>query len=857
MDIKNFTILAFAIAAITGCGSSGSGEDAENTNKGSTVVTSTAEYSYTENEPFNLQVVAQGSNGIRYALDESGDGAYFSIDSATGVITPSQPLDFENPQDAGGDNSYELQVSISASNATTITTSVAVSVLDAEEHSLTIDYPFDNSVIGGVQKTLRVRGTLLDEEGSAVALDGQHQLLVNDLAVQDSSVSLGGWTIDLPVGIDTTSIVATFANQTTEIAINNRPQPSFANESLVDDVFYGTPENGSVIYSRQGRDLTSVLTPSEVENMTGAGCDWFSDFFALDSQYWVFLCGTLDADGETSSAAYSYEVSSRQIVKLPSAFTYSASRVAYHNGELIGIPFENSFEDYPSYDLVSIDLDTGVGRGFHAVKHGSASVSVDEIRFDTSMVVVSGDFVYAMNSVETEIVKAPLSQLLSKAGGAMSQAAEFQGLESAQIAFTRTSLPTSMVDSVNVAGRSCYLSDDSLECFDLVSGSGPFPLPIAVEGKMIWNQSAPSQEHSLYSLGDGRIRLIDRVSNGVVDIQIDTADYEVIFRGAQAQAGKIRESINGAYYSDRPDINRLSRIDFSNFTIEDLSPAEYLIKEGELPWTTGNFNSEGTAYYMANLYGWGGVSDASQKLITEYDMTSGDTQTLLEIPDIRSYLNLPNAENKHYRVTSLSTTHDNERLIFSLNANGDYYGEVQDESHTQGVYSLELSSGNISTIHQETYEQRFSLEADHISNISPDGRSIFSGNMSDGSAHVIDLNNGVKSMILPSGEPFAGIYEPKVNWEAGKAYAMVFTPDDNGNKDWSSRKIAEIDLVSGDTRIIAISHNYENLPFSWYDGNYIPEIGSLAANYNLGFNTGVLLIDVESGERVFQPLTEQ
>lgn len=854
MDIKNFTILAFAIAAITGCGSSGSGEDAENTNKGSTVVTSTAEYSYTENEPFNLQVVAQGSNGIRYALDESGDGAYFSIDSATGVITPSQPLDFEGPQDAGGDNSYELQVSISASNATTITTSVAVSVLDAEEYSLTIDYPFNNSVIGGVQKTLRVRGTLLDEEGSAVALDGQHQLLVNDLAVQDSSVSLGGWTIDLPVSIDTTSIVATFANQTTEIAINNRPQPSFANESMVDDVFYGTPENGSVIYSRQGRDLTSVLTPSEVENMTGAGCDWFSDFFALDSQYWVFLCGTLDADGETSSAAYSYEVSSRQIIKLPSSVRYQSRTMAYFSGYLFVVVDSNNIT---GYDLVRIDLSTGAARGIHAVTNETAIWGMEAVVLEESMAAIAGGDLYVENDLEGNIVKAPLTDLLAKEGDDLDDPFGTSDFTFAQQIFTRTDLSTVAARGVSVDGRSCYLSDDSLECFDLISGLGAYPLPIAADGKMIWNQSAPSQEHSLYSLGEGRIRLIDHVSNGVVDIQIDTADYEVIFRGTQARAGKIRESINGAYYSDRPDINRLSRIDFSSFTIEDLSPAEHLIKEGELPWATGNFNSEGTAYYMANLYGWGGSSDASQKLITEYDMTSGETQTLLDVPDIMSYLNLPNAENKHYRVTSLSTTHDDERLIFSLNANGDYHGEVSDESHTQGVYSLDLSSGSISTIHQETYEQRFSLEADHISNISPDGRSIFSGNMSDGSAHVVDLNNGVKSMILPPGEPFAGIYEPKVNWDAEKAYAMIFTPDENGNKDWSSYKIAEVDLASGDTRIISISHNYENLPFYWYDGNYIPEIGALAASYSLGFDNGVLLVDVESGERVFQPLTEQ
>lgn len=853
MQIKNITLLVFSIVAVAGCGSSGSGGDAENTSNGSTTVTSAAEYRYTENEPFNLRVTAQGANGIRYALDESGDGAFFSIDAATGVITPSHPLDFESPKDEGGDNSYDLQVSISASNATTTTTSVTVSVIDAKEYSLTIDYPFDNSVIGGVQKMLRVRGTLLDEEGGAVAHDGQHQLQVNDLVVQGGAVSMGAWTIDLPVDIGTTSIVATFANQTTEIAIDNRPQPSFANEFLVGDVFYGTPENGAVIYSRQNRDLTTVLTPSEVEDMTGAGCDWFSEFFALDSQYWVFLCGTLDASGEASSAAYSYEVSSRQTVKLPSSVRYLPRTITYYGGYLIAVVDSNNIA---GYDLVRIDLSTGVARGFHAVTSETAIWGMEAVVLEESMAAIAGGDLYVENDLESNIIKASLTDLLVKEGGSLGDPAGTSDLAFAQLTFTRTSLSTVAARGLSVDGRSCYLSDDSLECFDLASGLGPYPLPIAADGKMIWNQSAPSQEHSLYNLGDGRIRLIDRISNGVVDIDIDTADYEVIFSGTQARAGKIRQSINGAYYSDRPDINRLSRINFSSFTIEDLSPTEYLIKEGELPWATGNFNSVGTTYYMANLYGWGGSSDSSQKLITEYDMTTGAAQTLLGVPEIMGYLNLSNAENKHYRVTSLTISHDDETLIFSLNANGDYHAEVSDQSHTQGIYALDLGSRSISTIHQETYEQRSSLEADHISNISPDGRSIFSGNMSDGSAHIIDLSSGVKSMILPPGEPFAGIYEPKVNWDAEKAYAMVFTPDENGSKDWSSYKIAEIDLVSGDTRIISDSHNYENLPFYWYDGNYIPEISALAASYSFGFNNGVLLVDVESGERVFQPLAE-
>lgn len=79
------------------------------------------------------RAVATDRNGDALTYSLSGaDAGLFDIDAATGDVSFKTAPDFENPRDAGGDNSYELIVSASDREATASQT-VVVTVIDAND----------------------------------------------------------------------------------------------------------------------------------------------------------------------------------------------------------------------------------------------------------------------------------------------------------------------------------------------------------------------------------------------------------------------------------------------------------------------------------------------------------------------------------------------------------------------------------------------------------------------------------------------------------------------------------------------------------------------------------------------------
>ncbi|MDH3753219.1 MAG: tandem-95 repeat protein, partial [Acidimicrobiia bacterium] len=71
--------------------------------------------------------------GLTYGITGGADQAKFSIVAATGVLTFSAAPDFETPTDAGADNVYDVQVTVTDSGALTDVQDIAVTVTDANE----------------------------------------------------------------------------------------------------------------------------------------------------------------------------------------------------------------------------------------------------------------------------------------------------------------------------------------------------------------------------------------------------------------------------------------------------------------------------------------------------------------------------------------------------------------------------------------------------------------------------------------------------------------------------------------------------------------------------------------------------
>ena len=71
---------------------------------------------------------------ITFDLNETGDYSLFDLNASTGSLTFKTPPDFEVPSDSNKDNLYELSVKVSDGNATSLSTTVKISVVDLAEN---------------------------------------------------------------------------------------------------------------------------------------------------------------------------------------------------------------------------------------------------------------------------------------------------------------------------------------------------------------------------------------------------------------------------------------------------------------------------------------------------------------------------------------------------------------------------------------------------------------------------------------------------------------------------------------------------------------------------------------------------
>jgi len=86
-----------------------------------------------ENSDFETTLTATDADNdpLTFSMDGSGDGQFFSL-ASNGTLSAAGPFDFEDPQDAGGDNAYTLTIEISDGEDTT-TASVTVNVGQVNE----------------------------------------------------------------------------------------------------------------------------------------------------------------------------------------------------------------------------------------------------------------------------------------------------------------------------------------------------------------------------------------------------------------------------------------------------------------------------------------------------------------------------------------------------------------------------------------------------------------------------------------------------------------------------------------------------------------------------------------------------
>jgi hypothetical protein len=180
------------------------------------VITNGGAVSVDETTRFVTDVVSEDVDGpvVTYAISGGADASLFEIDDVSGALSFVDAPDFENPQDANGDNVYDVEVSADDTVGGVGSASFTVTVTDIDDTGngapVAVDDTYEvneNGIaIGNV-----VNGTVSDTDGNTTATgtgdsDPENDPLTVISAVDSdgNALSIDGLFNDLPQGGQTT-----------------------------------------------------------------------------------------------------------------------------------------------------------------------------------------------------------------------------------------------------------------------------------------------------------------------------------------------------------------------------------------------------------------------------------------------------------------------------------------------------------------------------------------------------------------------------------------------------------------------------------------------------------------------------
>jgi hypothetical protein len=138
-----------------------------NSNEGP-IITSSAAANVAENSTNAMTVIATDpeNDPITYTIIGGVDGALFSVDSATGLLTFNTPANFEAPGDAGANNVYDVIVQAQSTGGL-VTQSVAITLTNVNEGPVLAGGPTGSvSIAENITAATTISAT--DPEGDSV-----------------------------------------------------------------------------------------------------------------------------------------------------------------------------------------------------------------------------------------------------------------------------------------------------------------------------------------------------------------------------------------------------------------------------------------------------------------------------------------------------------------------------------------------------------------------------------------------------------------------------------------------------------------------------------------------------------------
>lgn len=166
-----------------------------------------------------------------FSISGGVDAAKFTINATTGVLTISA-VDYENPTDAGKDNTYEVQVTVTDSQGATDVQTIVVTVLDVNDNA-----PVITSNGGGSTATVQVTAGTKP---------------VTDVNATDADLDVLTYSISNPMKYGTFSSTTTNPNYSEENCDLN-PSPTYCNTTITTYISeYRSVTNPFIIDSNTG-----------------------------------------------------------------------------------------------------------------------------------------------------------------------------------------------------------------------------------------------------------------------------------------------------------------------------------------------------------------------------------------------------------------------------------------------------------------------------------------------------------------------------------------------------------------------------------------------------------------------------
>ena len=157
------------------------------------VITSANNVIFDENNPDAvMQVTATDTSAITFSINGL-DSGLFSIDPVTGVLTFNDIPDYENPQDAGGDNEYNMYVTVTDAYGNFTTQLISINVNNLNDNIPTAEDGANAAIEDGVLVSGQLVGE--DADGNEIRYE-----LGEDLGEDEGTLvfnSDGSYTYDI------------------------------------------------------------------------------------------------------------------------------------------------------------------------------------------------------------------------------------------------------------------------------------------------------------------------------------------------------------------------------------------------------------------------------------------------------------------------------------------------------------------------------------------------------------------------------------------------------------------------------------------------------------------------------------